>query len=125
MSNNGYYKNHANPRFKRGRVVKQVHFVDRKDAGSLLKMANYQREGANALAVLEIAATGENRKTQLGRVKNVCAVIGIPLTTGGDIFTLESIGMVPSAGAEKISLNGFAAKDPELIIGASAQRMSK
>lgn len=107
---------------KDGRVVKGVHFVDLKDAGDPVENAAfYQREGADELAMLDIAATVEDRKTRLEWVKNVSSVIDIPLTMGGGISTLEDIEMVLNAGADKISMNSAAVKDPELVKKASAQ----
>jgi cyclase len=107
---------------KNGRIVKGVHFVDLKDAGDPVEnAAYYQREGADELAMLDIAATVENRKTRLEWVKNVSAVIDIPLTMGGGISSLEDIEMVLDAGADKISVNSAAVKDPELVRKASAQ----
>jgi cyclase len=107
---------------KDGRVVKGVHFVDLKDAGDPIENAAfYQREGADELAMLDIAATVEDRKTRLEWVKNVSSVIDIPLTMGGGISTLEDIEMVLNAGADKISMNSAAVKDPELVKKASAQ----
>jgi cyclase len=107
---------------KNGRIVKGVHFVDLKDAGDPVEnAAYYQREGADELAMLDIAATVENRKTRLEWVKNVSAVIDIPLTMGGGISSLEDIEMVLDAGADKISMNSAAVKDPELVRKASTQ----
>ena len=107
---------------KNGRIVKGVHFVDLKDAGDPVEnAAYYQREGADELAMLDIAATVENRKTRLEWVKNVSAVIDIPLTMGGGISSLEDIEMVLDAGADKISMNSAAVKDPELVKKASSQ----
>ena len=107
---------------KNGRIVKGVHFVDLKDAGDPVEnAAYYQREGADELAMLDIAATVENRKTRLEWIKNVSAVIDIPLTMGGGISSLEDIEMVLDAGADKISMNSAAVKDPELVRKASAQ----
>jgi cyclase len=101
---------------KEGRVVKGVHFVDLKDAGDPVENAAfYQREGADELAMLDIAATLENRKTRLAWVKAVSAVIDIPLTVGGGISTLEDIEMVLEAGADKASMNSAAVKDPNLV----------
>ena len=80
---------------KEGRVVKGVHFVNIKDAGDPVVNAEfYQKEGADELAMLDIAATLENRKTRLEWVKNVSSVIDIPLTVGGGIGSLEDIEMV-------------------------------
>ena len=101
---------------KNGRVVKGVHFVDIRDAGDPVQnAAHYQRQGADELAMLDIAATLENRKTRLEWVKKVSAVIDIPLTVGGGIGSLEDIEMVLAAGADKVSMNSAAVKDPSLI----------
>jgi cyclase len=101
---------------KEGRVVKGIHFVDLKDAGDPVKNAEfYQEEGADDLAMLDIAATLENRKTRLEWVKAVSSVIDIPLTVGGGISSLEDIELVLKAGAYRISMNSAAVKNPELI----------
>jgi len=101
---------------KDGRVVKGIHFTGLKDAGDPAENASfYQREGADELAMLDIAATLENRKTRLEWVKNVSAVIKIPLTVGGGISTLEDIDLLMDAGADKVSMNSAAVKSPELI----------
>jgi len=107
---------------KDGRVVKGIHFVNLRDAGDPVENAAfYQKEGADELAILDIAATLENRKTRLEWVKNVSAVIDMPLTVGGGIATLEDIEMVLEAGADKVSMNSAAVKDPELVRRAAAQ----
>jgi imidazole glycerol-phosphate synthase subunit HisF len=101
---------------KEGRVVKGIHFVDIRDAGDPVENAVfYEKEGADELAMLDIAATVENRKTRLEWVKKVSAVIKIPLTVGGGIASLADIQMVLDAGAEKVSMNSAAVKDPKLI----------
>jgi len=101
---------------KGGRVVKGVHFVELKDAGDPVENAeSYQKEGADELAILDIAATVENRKTRLKWVKNVSAVIDIPLTVGGGISSLEDIELVLQAGADKISMNSAAVANPDLV----------
>ena len=101
---------------KNGRVVKGVHFVDIKEAGDPVENAAfYQAEGADELAMLDIAATLENRKTRLEWVKNVAAVLSIPLTVGGGISTLEDIEMVLNAGAGKVSMNSAAVKNPDIV----------
>jgi cyclase len=105
---------------KEGRVVKGIHFVDLKDAGDpVSNAAFYQKEGADELAMLDIAATLENRKTRLEWVKKVSSVIDIPLTVGGGISSLEDIEMVLAAGADKVSMNSAAVKDPKLVAMAS------
>ena len=107
---------------KEGRVVKGVHFVDLKDAGDPVENAAfYQKEGADELAMLDIAATLENRKTRLEWVKNVSAVIDIPLTVGGGIGSLYDIKDVLGAGASKVSVNSAAVKTPDLIADAAAK----
>jgi len=101
---------------KNGRVVKGVHFVDIKEAGDPVENAAfYQAEGADELAMLDIAATLENRKTRLEWVRKVSAELSIPLTVGGGISTLEDIEMVLAAGASKVSMNSAAVKNPELV----------
>jgi cyclase len=105
---------------KEGRVVKGIHFVDLKDAGDpVANAAFYQKEGADELAMLDIAATLENRKTRLEWVKKVSSVIDIPLTVGGGISSPEDIEMVLAAGADKVSMNSAAVKDPKLVAMAS------
>jgi cyclase len=101
---------------KEGRVVKGIHFVDLKDAGDPVENAAfYEKEGADELAMLDIAATVENRKTRLEWVKNVSSVINIPLTVGGGISTLEDVELVLKAGADKISMNSAAVRNPDLV----------
>jgi cyclase len=105
---------------KEGRVVKGVHFVDLRDAGDPVENAAfYQQEGADELAMLDIAATLENRKTRLRWVSSVAEVVSIPLTVGGGIGSLDDIELVLSAGADKISMNSAAVRNPELIREAS------
>ena len=101
---------------KDGRIVKGVNFVDLKDAGDPVENARfYQAEGADELAMLDIAATLENRKTRLEWVRNVAGVISIPLTVGGGIGSLEDIRLTLAAGAAKVSMNSAAVKDPSLV----------
>jgi len=101
---------------KEGRVVKGIHFVDLRDAGDPVENAQfYEKEGADELAMLDIAATVENRKTRLEWVKNVSSVISIPLTVGGGIGSLEDIESVLQAGANKISMNSAAVRNPDLV----------
>lgn len=101
---------------KNCRVVKGVHFVDIRDAGDPVENAAfYEKEGADELAMLDIAATLENRKTRLEWVKSVAAVVTIPLTVGGGINSLEDIELVLGAGANKVSMNSAAVNRPPLI----------
>jgi cyclase len=105
---------------KGGKVVKGIHFVDLKDAGDPVENAAlYQKEGADELAMLDIAATVENRKTRLEWVKNVSSVIDIPLTVGGGISSMEDIDLVLEAGADKISMNSAAVNNPVLVSDAA------
>nr|MBP7529962.1 imidazole glycerol phosphate synthase subunit HisF [Syntrophorhabdaceae bacterium] len=79
----------------------------------------YQKEGADELAMLDIAATVENRKTRLEWVKEVSSVIAIPLTVGGGINSTEDIELVLKAGADKVSMNSAAVRNPALVKEAS------
>ncbi len=107
---------------KEGRVVKGINFVNLRDAGDPVKNASfYQSEGADELAMLDIAATLENRKTRLEWVKAVSGVIRIPLTVGGGIASLQDIEMTLAAGASKVSMNSAAVKDPDLVTQAAAK----
>jgi cyclase len=107
---------------KDGRVVKGVHFVDLKDAGDPVENAKfYQAEGADELAMLDIAATLENRKTRLEWVKNVASVIDVPLTVGGGIGSIEDIELVLEAGADNVSMNSAAVRNPDLVREAAGK----
>ncbi len=101
---------------KDGRVVKGIHFENIKDAGDPVENAIfYQKEGADELSMLDIAATLENRSTRLEWVKKVSSNISIPLTVGGGISSVNDIEMVLEAGASKVSMNSAAVKNPDLI----------
>jgi len=107
---------------KEGRVVKGIHFVDLKDAGDPVANARrYEEEGADELAMLDIAATLENRKTRLEWVRSVSSVIDIPLTLGGGISSLEDIELALEAGADKVSMNSAAVKNPRLVQDAAGK----
>ncbi|MFH1414976.1 MAG: imidazole glycerol phosphate synthase subunit HisF [Elusimicrobiota bacterium] len=107
---------------KDGRVVKGVNFVNLKDAGDPVQNAKfYESEGADELAMLDIAATLENRKTRLEWVKNVSSVINIPLTVGGGIGSIDDISEVLEAGASKVSMNSAAVNNPGLISEAAGR----
>jgi len=119
---NGFVKIMPCLDMKEGRIVKGVHFVGLRDAGDPVENALfYQKEGADELAMLDIAATLENRKTRLEWVRNVSSVIDIPLTVGGGISTLEDIRMVLESGASKVSMNTAAVYQPDLIRQASVK----
>jgi imidazole glycerol-phosphate synthase subunit HisF len=105
---------------KNGRVVKGIHFTDLRDAGDPAGNASfYQQEGADELAMLDIAATVENRKTRIEWVRNVASVINMPLTVGGGIAELGDIEQLLEAGADKVSMNSAAVKQPNLISEAA------
>jgi cyclase len=107
---------------KNGRVVKGIHFVNIRDAGDPVENAIfYEKEGADEIAMLDIAATLESRKTRIEWVKSVSSEIKIPLTVGGGISSLEDIELVLNAGANKISVNSAAVKNPDLIKKASEE----
>jgi imidazole glycerol-phosphate synthase subunit HisF len=101
---------------KNGRVVKGIHFTDLRDAGDPAgNAAFYQQEGADELAMLDIAATIEKRKTRIEWVRNVVSVIHIPLTVGGGISDLADIEQLLEAGAANVSINSAAVLRPALI----------
>jgi cyclase len=105
---------------KEGRVVKGVQFIELRDAGDPVVNAQfYEEEGADELAILDIAATVEGRKTRRKWVKNVLRVISIPLTVGGGISSLEDMTELFNLGVSKVSINTSAVKRPRLIQEAS------
>lgn len=104
----------------KGRVVKGVNFVDIKDAGDPVKLAKYyNNEGADELIFLDITASYENRTTMLNVVREVSKQVFIPFTVGGGIRSIKDIRNILLAGADKISLNTQAVKNPELISQAA------
>lgn len=101
---------------KDGRTVKGVNFVDLRDAGDPVELAwQYSRQGADELVFLDIAATQENRKTTLDLVKAVAQQINIPFTIGGGINAVKDAELLLNAGADKVSINSAAVRNPELI----------
>ena len=106
---------------KDGRTVKGTNFLDLRDAGDPVELAvRYCAEGADELVLLDISATNERRKTFAGIVRRVAAEINIPFTVGGGISTVEDIGALLDSGADKVSINTAAVKDPEVIARAAA-----
>jgi len=104
-----------------GRVVKGVNFVDLKDAGDPVELGErYYLEGADELVFLDITATVEKRKTVVDWVRRVADTIFIPFTVGGGISSLEAISNLLRAGADKVSLNSAAVRNPALIREAAA-----
>ncbi len=101
---------------KDGRVVKGVNFVDLRDAGDPVEQAAiYDREGADELVFLDITASHEARQTTLDMVRRVADTVFIPFCVGGGIRTIDDIRATLLAGADKVSINSAAIKDPELI----------
>lgn len=99
-----------------GRVVKGVNFVNLIDAGDPVEMAAlYEREGADEITFLDIAASAENRATTIELVERTADQIFIPLTVGGGIATVDDVDSLLRAGADKVSINTAAIKRPELI----------
>ncbi len=107
---------------KDGRVVKGVHFVELRDAGDPIENATYyEQEGADELAMLDIAATVEGRKTRLEWAKAVAGSISIPLTVGGGIASIDDIRALFDVGVAKASMNSAAVRDPQLLADAARE----
>lgn len=101
---------------KDGRTVKGVNFIDIRDAGDPIELAKrYIEEGADELVFLDITATIEKRKTLAELVKRIAREINIPFTVGGGINSLDDAKAVIHAGADKVSINSSAVKNPSLI----------
>ncbi|MEQ9298801.1 MAG: imidazole glycerol phosphate synthase subunit HisF [Cyclobacteriaceae bacterium] len=101
---------------KNGRTVKGVNFVELRDAGDPVELgAIYASEMADELVFLDITATLEKRKTLIELVNRVSAVVNIPFTVGGGISTIDDVSALLNAGADKVSINSSAVKDPSLI----------
>ena len=103
-----------------GRVVKGVKFVDIKDAGNPVEVAKrYNDQGADEITFLDITASSNNRKTILSVVEEVASQVFIPLTVGGGISSIKDIRALLNSGADKITINTAAIKNPQLIADAS------
>ena len=101
---------------KNGRTVKGVNFVDLRDAGDPVELAKiYSDEGADELVFLDISATEERRKTLVDLVRKVASTINIPFTVGGGISSVEDVEVLLQNGADKVSINSSAVKNPQLI----------
>lgn len=101
---------------KDGKTVKGINFVNFRDAGDPVELgAQYSREGADELVYLDITASHEGRKTFTELVKKVAANISIPFTVGGGINELRDVDRLLSAGADKVSINSAALRNPSLI----------
>lgn len=101
---------------KDGRTVKGVNFVNLRDAGDPVELAKYYADNnADELVFLDISATEEKRKTLIDLVLKVGEQINIPFTVGGGISSVEDVSALLNAGADKVSINSSAVKNPQLI----------
>ncbi|MBU2996212.1 imidazole glycerol phosphate synthase subunit HisF [Cellulophaga baltica] len=107
---------------KNGRTVKGVNFVDLRDAGDPVELAAlYASSGADELVFLDISATEERRKTLAELVFHVAEKVNIPFTVGGGISSIEDVDVLLQNGADKVSINSSAVKNPQLINDLSAK----
>lgn len=105
---------------KDGRTVKGTNFVNLRDAGDAVELAKiYSDGGADELVFLDITATVEKRKTLSELVKKVAREINIPFTVGGGINTVEDIEILLDSGADKVSINTSAVKNPQILMDAA------
>jgi len=101
---------------KDGRTVKGVNFINMRDAGDPVELASqYATQGADELVFLDISATDEKRKTFAMLVKEIARNINIPFTVGGGINSIADVAPLLEAGADKVSINSAAVRNPELI----------
>lgn len=101
---------------KDGRTVKGVNFLELRDAGDPVELGSiYAREGADELVFLDITATVEKRKTLVELVTKIAKTINIPFTVGGGISTVDDVKALLNAGADKISINSSAVKNPSIV----------
>ncbi len=101
---------------KDGRTVKGVNFVDIRDAGDPVELAKmYVEQRADELVFLDITATIEKRKTFAELVEKIAAEINIPFTVGGGIETIDDVAVLIKAGADKVTINTSAVKNPKLV----------
>ncbi len=99
-----------------GRVVKGIRFVDIRDAGDPVEMAAvYDREGADELVFLDITASWERRDTMIDVVRRTAEQVFIPLTVGGGVRGVDDVRNMLRAGADKVSLNTAAVRDPDVL----------
>jgi imidazole glycerol-phosphate synthase subunit HisF len=100
----------------KGRVVKGVKFQNLRDAGDPVEVAkSYEEQSADELVFLDITASAEERKIMIEVVQRVAETVFIPFTVGGGVSSLEDIRTLLSAGADKVSINTAAVKNPQLI----------
>jgi cyclase len=101
---------------KDGRTVKGTNFVNLRDAGDPVALAAiYAEQGADELVFLDITATVDGRKTLIDLVRNVAHTINIPFTVGGGISSVADVSALLNAGADKISINSSAVRNPDLV----------
>lgn len=101
---------------KDGRVVKGIQFLNLRDAGDPVELAElYSEQGADELVFLDISASHEGRKTMLEVVSETAAKVTIPFTVGGGINSVEDMRKLLLAGADKVSMNTAAVKNPDLV----------
>ncbi len=107
---------------KNGRTVKGINFVDLRDAGDPVELAEiYAQRGADELVFLDITATEEKRKTLVKLVMHVAEKVNIPFTVGGGISSIEDVEILLNSGADKVSINSSAFKNPQLINDLAAK----
>ena len=100
----------------RGRVVKGTNFVQLRDAGDPVEVAErYEREGADELVFLDITASHESRGIMIDVVRRTAEVVFMPLCVGGGIRTIDDIQTLLNAGADKVSINSAAPRDPAFV----------
>lgn len=105
-----------------GRVVKGVKFQNLRDAGDPVELSfHYQEQGADELVLLDVTATRQERIAMLATIERVRQKLSIPLTVGGGIGSIEDAGRLLNAGADKVSINSAAVRNPELIEAMSTQ----
>ena len=101
---------------KNGRVVKGINFVELKDAGDPVEQAKiYSKGGADEICFLDITASNENRATIYDVVKNTSKQCFVPLTVGGGVRSVDDINKLLNCGADKVSINTAAVKNPKLV----------
>ena len=105
---------------KDGRVVKGVNFVDLRDAGDPVELARkYDHEGADEVVFLDITATSDDRATTIDLASRAAAELRIPYTVGGGFRDVAGCRTMIAAGADKVSVNSAAVRDPSLITAAA------
>jgi len=106
---------------KNGRTVKGTRFVNLRDAGDPVELARrYVGQGADELVFLDISATAEERATLTALVRRVAGAVNIPFTVGGGVRSVADVGRLLEAGADKVSINSAAVRNPQLIDAVAA-----